>query len=330
MTFVLEIISRMKVMNNTYKLETEVAEILSEIAKQNGTISKPERGDWKTLRDNGNAGWRTWANAAPNYLDVKRKTFFAKTQDGAFIELRWYAKEGQQPSSAVVYAHGGGMVLGSLDLYDFVVAEYVSKSGVPFLAVGYRLAPESKGTRLAEDVFTGISWLIAHASELEVDFNRIAVMGDSGGGAPAAGATIMARDRHISLARQILIYPMLDDRNLTPDTFLIPFLTWTYDDNFTAWSAVLGSDIATETVSPIVAPARLRNFVDLAPAYIEVGELDIFRDEDISYAQQLSKAGIPVELHVHSGAPHGYDRIATNAKLTQRAMNDRIRIIQSI
>jgi acetyl esterase/lipase len=303
---------------------------MGEIAKQNNAPAKPAKGDWKTLRDNGNAGWRAWANAAPAYPDVNKKTFFTKTQDGDSIELRWYTKEGTQPGSAVIYVHGGGMILGSLDLYDFVISEYVSKSAVPFLAVDYRLAPESKGSMLTKDVFSGISWLVAHSSELKVDTDRIAVMGDSGGGAPAAGAAIMARDHQTSLAKQILIYPMLDDRNLTEDTALLPFLTWTYDNNFTAWSSVLDDELGSEKVSPIVAPARLKYFSGLAPAYIEVGELDIFRDEDISYAQRLLKAGVPVELHVHAGAPHGYDRIAPNAKLTQRSMNDRIRVIQSI
>jgi acetyl esterase/lipase len=155
-------------------------------------------------------------------------------------------------------------------------------------------------------------------------------MGDSGGGAPAAGATIIARERKVALAHQILIYPMLDDRNLQSDPFIKPFATWSYDNNFTGWSAVLGNELGTETVPPIAAPARLKDFAGLPSAYIETGELDIFRDEDISYAQGLLKAGVPVELHVLTGAPHGYDRIAPESKLVQRATNDRIRTIQSI
>ncbi|HXS35888.1 MAG TPA: alpha/beta hydrolase [Flavipsychrobacter sp.] len=312
----------------SFSFDPEIAMVINELAKL-GPAPVFERGDWKSVRDSGNAGWKKWADAAPDYNDVKKHTFFTKTQDGALIELRWYTKEGSKPGSAVVYAHGGGMILASLDLYDFVISEYVSKTGVPFLAVDYRLAPESKGTMLAEDVYSGICWLIACGSELEVDINRIAVMGDSGG-APTAGAAILARDRKVTIAHQLLIYPMLDDRNLQPDPFIKPFATWSYDHNYTGWNAVLGGEIGSETISPIIAPARLKDFAGLPPTYIETGELDIFRDEDIAYATGLLKAGVPVELHVHTGAPHGYDRIAPKSKLTQRAMNDRLRIIRSI
>jgi acetyl esterase/lipase len=81
-----------------------------------------------------------------------------------------------------------------------------------------------------------------------------------------------------------------------PNALLTPFATWTYDQNYTAWNAVLDGKQGSETVSPIAAPARLADFAGLAAAYIEVGNLDIFRDEDIAYAQQLARAGVPVEL----------------------------------
>ena len=199
------------------------------------------------------------------------------------------------------------------------------------MSVGYRRAPdEGTGTTLAEDVFAGLTWLLGHAGELGVDPARVAVMGDSGGGAPAAGAAILARDRGIGLARQILVYPMLDDRNQTPDPERAPHLTWTYDDNYTAWSAVLGDQLGASDVDPVAAPARLENYKGLAPAYIDVGDLDIFRDEDIAYAQNLARAGVPVELHVHPGVPHGWERFAPDAKSAQRAMADRARVVASI
>jgi acetyl esterase/lipase len=218
---------------------------------------------------------------------------------------------------------------GGLDAYDAVVAELVCGAGVPFLAVDYRLAPEARGETAAEDAYAAVTWLVAHAAELGVDPDRIAVMGDSGGGGVIAGAAILARNRSVKLSRQILIYPMLDDRNQTPDPHIAPFATWTYDGNFTGWTAVLGDDLGQDHVSPIAAPARLQAFAGLPPSYIEVGELDIFRDEDVAYALALAKAGVSVELHVHPGAPHGFDRLAPSSQLARRAKQDRLRVIGS-
>jgi acetyl esterase/lipase len=169
-----------------------------------------------------------------------------------------------------------------------------------------------------------------HASELGIDPERIAIMGDSGGGGVAAGAAILARDNGTPLVKQILIYPMLDDRNIEPDHHLVPFAGWTFDNNYTGWNALLGEDLAGEKVSPVAAPARNTNFEGLAPSYIEVGELDIFRDESVEYASKLWRAGISVELHVHPGAPHGFELSTPSAQVTQRSNADRVRVLQSI
>lgn len=219
------------------------------------------------------------------------------------------------------------MILSDVNKYDSVVSAYVDGTGVPFLSVNYRLAPESHGRMLAEDTFAGLTWLLEHAKEFRVDAGRVAIMGDSAGGGIAASVAILARDRKTSLAKQILIYPMLDDRNTKSNPPLEPCLTWTHDNNFTGWSALLGKDLGAEDVTPIVAPARLKDFTALPPAYIEVGDLDIFRDEAVAYGQQLALAGVPIELHVHPGAPHGFERFAPGSKLSQRAMSDRMRTV---
>ena len=314
----------------TYKLDSEVEVALSALLAQMGTVSVPKRGDWKALRDRGNAMHASWAAAAPPYPSVETKSFFTQSIDGAKIEIRWYEKKGSKPGSAVVYAHGGGMILSDIDKYDSVVSAYVASTGVPFLSVNYRLAPESHGRMLAEDTFAGLTWLLEHAAELGVDTDRVAIMGDSAGGGIAASVAILARDRKVSLAKQILIYPMLDDRNMGPNPSVEPFLTWTYDNNFTGWSALLGEELGSENVSPVVVPARLKDFSGLAPAYIEVGELDIFRDEAVAYGQRLALANVPIELHVHSGAPHGFERFAPSSQLAMRAMDGRMRVIVSI
>ncbi len=119
--------------------------------------------------------------------------------------------------------------------------------------------------------------------------------------------TIAARDAGVPVARQILIYPMLDDRTTTPDPHLVPFMTWTHDDNYTAWQALLGQDMGGAKVSSLVVPARLDDHAGLAPAYIEVGELDIVRP----------------------GVPHGFEVIALGTELSDRAFEDRRRVITS-
>jgi acetyl esterase/lipase len=317
----------------TYELDPELAPEMAALAAL--ATEPPARGDWQAVRTACAAGLAYMEMLTPDSPAVTTTSFAAPAFDGdGEIELRWYATASAAPepgpSAAVVYAHGGGMVGGSLDLYDKVVAWYAGQAGVPFLSVGYRLAPEAtSSTSLAEDVFTALTWLSSHAADLGVDPARIAVMGDSGGGGPSAGAAILARDRNLPLARQILVYPMLDDRNTTPGAIPAEVLTWSYDNNYTGWHSLLADEIGGDTVSPIAAPARLTDFAGLAPAYIDVGDLDIFRDEDIAYAAALAKAGVPVELHVHPGAPHGFERFVPGSGVARRAMADRLRAISS-
>jgi acetyl esterase/lipase len=315
-----------------YQLDPELVPVMTTLAERAAAAPEPAppRGDWKGLRQAGEAGQAYLASLVPPFSPVRTSTHYTTAPDGTAIELRHYARPGSAPGSAVLYAHGGGMIMGSLDLYDEVIGWYVDQTGVPFVSVGYRRAPEATGTMLAEDVFAALTWLAGHAAGLGADPARIAVMGDSGGGGLAAGAAILARDRGVALAQQILVYPMLDDRNQTPDPALAPYLTWTHDDNFTAWSAVLGEDLGTPAVSPIAAPARLADHRGLAPAYLDVGDLDIFRNEDLSYGRSLALAGVPVEFHLHPGAPHGWERFAPYAGSARRALADRARVIAAL
>jgi acetyl esterase/lipase len=306
-------------------------EVAAGVAALSGSPPAPARGDWEALRRVVTDGMTDLAQieAAPRPA-VKARDFSASAPDGASLALRWYAHRDSSPGAAVLFAHGGGMIAGDLDLYDGMVSRYVDESRVPFLSVDYRLAPEATGTTPAGDGVAALAWLLQHAAELGVETSRVAVMGESAGGCVAAAAAIHARDEGIPLARQILIYPMLDDRTVHSDGRRDGLLTWDYDASFTCWTALLGSDRETPGVSPLAAPARLTDHGGLAPAYIEVGDLDIFRDEDVAYAQRLAAAGVPVELHVHPGAPHGYERFAPESALARRAMADRLRVLRSL
>ena len=315
-----------------YALDPELAPAMAALTAAAAGAPRPARGDWHAVRESASAGLAYMATLTPASSGVTTTSFSTRTFDNeGEIELRWYAKTGTASGSAVVYAHGGGMLGGSVDLYDEIVSWYVAQTGVPFLSVELRLAPEAPAsTAMAEDVFSGLMWLRDHSTYLGVDLDRIAVMGDSGGGGPTAGAAILARDRNVPIAKQILIYPMLDDRNTTPGQIPSELLTWSYDSNYTGWVTLLGEDIGSDSVSPISAPARLLDFEGLAPAYIEVGDLDIFRDECIAYAGHLATARIPVELHVHPGAPHGFERFVPDSRVAQRAMADRARAVSTI
>jgi acetyl esterase/lipase len=267
----------------------------------------------------------------PTPADVTISDFHAVAEDGAKVLLRWYVKDGAEPGPAALYLHGGGMILGSVALYDGPVARYVSSSGVAMLSVDYRLAPEHPHPTPVEDAFTGLRWLSEHATELGVDPARIAVIGDSAGAGLAAAVTLLARDRRgPAVARQILIFPMLDDRTTTPDPEIAPLATWSYEDNLTAWTALLGQQIGAADVSPYAAPARATDLTGLPATYLEVGQLDIFRDEDLAYARRLSDAGVDVEFHLHPGVPHEFDTFAWGTDVARRAVADRLRALASL
>lgn len=270
-------------------------------------------------------------HAPPMPDDVAMTDYHATAPDGAQIPLRWYAKNGSAPGSAVLYTHGGGMILGSMGLDDRPVAGYVSASGTPMLSVDYRLAPEHRYPTQVQDVYAGLRWLDEHAKELSVDRERIAVMGESAGGSLAAAVAIMARDQAgPGIARQILIYPMLDDRTTTIDAHIVRHALWKYDDNVTGWGALLGNAAGGPDVPATAAPARITDPAELPPAYIEVGQLDIFRDEDLTYALRLGRAGVEVEFHLRPGVPHMFDQLAPASDVARRAIADRVRVLASL
>jgi acetyl esterase/lipase len=313
-----------------FTLDPQIASALAASVGQVGDTAPPAVGDVATRRQNVAVLMAQINSRLVEPDDVSIHDYETTAEDGSTLLLRWYTKDGTAPGSAVLYLHGGGMIMCDVALYDIPVARYVSTTGVPFLSVEYRYAPEHPAPTPVTDSYAGLRWLAEHAVELGVDPARIAIMGDSGGGGVAASLAIYNRDHNgPQVAQQILIYPMLDDRTSKPDPELAPFLTWSYGDNVTGWGALLGDAVGGPDVTPYGAPARLSDFRSLPPAFIEVGELDIFRDESIAYAQRLLSAGVSTELHVHRGAPHGSEAVAPESDVAQRIMADRHRTLQA-
>jgi acetyl esterase/lipase len=315
-------------------VDAQVQAELRPLLEAVGRIESPPIGDVETRRVNGHRMFDYVATTWEPVAGVEVDTHTLTTADGATINLDWYHPTTGRQGSAVLYVHGGGMIFGLEHLgrvYDLAVRNYVAASGVPMLVVDYRIAPEHPHPTPVADCYAALRWLADNAATLGVDPTRIGVMGDSAGGGLAAGVCLLARDRggpHV--AQQLLIYPMLDDRAHTPDPQLLPFLTWTYDDNVTGWAALLGRSAGTDTVSPYAAPARAADLTGLPDTYIDVGDLDIFRDEDISYARRLSDAGVPTELHLHPGCPHAFEALARGANVSQRAIGDRLRRLRAL
>lgn len=317
----------------TFTYDPQVAEALAPLAVEVAKTTPPPVGDVTTRRAMLESFFQYGDTAQPFPDDVKLTDHELTTADGATIRLRWYARADApaEPGPAALYLHAGGMIAGNIDLFDGTAARYVAASGTPMLAVDYRLAPEHPHPTPVEDAYAALVWLHEHAAELGVDPARVAVFGDSAGGGIAAAVAITARDRGgPAIAEQILVMPMLDDRTATPDPDVAPFAIWTWDDNRTGWHALLGEAAGGPDTPAHAAPARVADPHGLPPAYIEVGQLDIFRDEALTYALRLGQAGVDVEFHLHAGVPHEFDFIAFDTDVARRAVADRVRVLTGV
>lgn len=177
----------------------------------------------------------------PKQVEITDYHFIA--EDGHKVLCRWYRKKGTPVNSpAIVYYHGGSFIASNVAMYDGCMGLYANESGIPFLAVESRRAPEYRYPTNVKDGYAGLMWLFEHAAELGVDPTRIAVMGDSSGGTMAAAIIHwnLEQDHKLSIVKQFLIYPTLDDRNTNEDMQIGPFATWTHLDNATAWECLLG------------------------------------------------------------------------------------------
>jgi acetyl esterase/lipase len=222
---------------------------------------------------------------------------------------------------ALVHIHGGGFVMGAPEMKDAENRLFASELGCAIYSVDHRLAPESPHPAPVEDIYSVFVWLHANAGQLGLDPARIGIKGESGGGGFAAAAALFARDRSgPKFAFQHLIYPMIDDRTAVRKD-LHPYVgefVWTQANNYFGWRSLLGAEPGSADVSPYAAAARA---ADLPPTYISVGGLDLFLEENLIYADRLSRAGVPVEFHLYPGAHHGFYRVS-NARVTKQAEHD--------
>ncbi|GGC14780.1 hypothetical protein GCM10011494_37010 [Novosphingobium endophyticum] len=221
---------------------------------------------------------------------------------------------------AILHAHGGGYVTGWAALKVPALQRLAKDLDCVVVSVDYRLAPETTYKGSIEDNYAGLKWMHAHARELGIDPHRIAIMGESAGGGHAALLAIAARDRgEVPVVFQALVYPMLDDRTGSSRTVPphVGQIGWTAQSNRFGWQSFLGQQPGGPNVPAAAVPARTVDLSGLPPAFIGVGSIDLFVDEDIEYARRLIDAGVATELLVVPGAFHGFDSVADSSLAIQ-------------
>ncbi|GAA3722149.1 acetyl esterase/lipase [Spinactinospora alkalitolerans] len=236
------------------------------------------------------------------------------------------------PAPGVYNIHGGGMIMGDNRTAITALLDWVEQLGVIVVSVEYRLAPEHPHPAPVEDCYAGLLWTAANAAEVGIDPQRLLIAGASAGGGLAAAVALMARDRGgPALLGQMLICPMLDDRNETPSSHELDGEgVWDRTSNLTGWGALLGEQRGGPDVSPYAAPARADDLSGLPPAFVDVGSVETFRDEDVAYATRIWQAGGSAELHVWPGGFHGFDLMLPQAALSQAAQAARVQWIRRL
>ena len=217
------------------------------------------------------------------------------------------------PTGAVLWIHGGGLLVGSPERTAPFAAELAADLGVPVFCNRYRLAPEHPYPAAIDDCFTALQWLHVQADELGIDRQRIVIGGHSAGGGLAAVLAQRAHDAELPVAQQTLVYPMLDERTGFGDQVgQRGRIGWDAASNRYGWSSYLGHQPIVAD-RPWAAARRRKDLSGLPPTWIGVGDLDLFHDEDLEYAQRLRRAGVPTELVVVPGMYHAAERDVPDA-----------------
>ncbi len=239
------------------------------------------------------------------------------------IRLRIHRSTSGPMGPAVLWFHGGGMVLGSPKQDDRMCADTAAELGITVIGASYRLAPEAPFPAAHQDAFAAWEWVQAHAVELGIDPSRVVVGGESAGGGVAAGLVQRLHDgAGVQPVAQWLFAPMLDDRTAARrELDSLDHLVWNNRANLYGWGAYLGDEPGAEEVAPYAVPARRTDLSGLPPTWLCVGDIELFHDEVVHYAARLRAADVPVELDVIPGGAHGFEAWAPTAPISLRLLD---------
>jgi len=241
---------------------------------------------------------------------------------GGNIPIRIYTPNGRGPFPLLVYFHGGGWVVGSIETVDASCRSLTNLANCITVSVDYRLAPEHKFPAAPDDCYAATTWTALNAASIHGDPARMAIGGESAGANLAAAVALMAQERGApSIALQLLLYPVIDRNANLPSSRENGegyFLTTEMMGWF--WNHYLRNDADGE--NPLASPLRAKRLAGIAPAAIYTAEFDPLRDEGAEYAKKLREAGIAVEYKCQEGLIHGYMGMAKAVEPAGKALQE--------
>ena len=273
------------------------------------------------------------------FVDVRRvieeDDTIENPDGGPDIPIRIYRPAGKDaPVPALLSIHGGGFTVGGLESDRPRAADLVNLLGIVVVSVDYRLAPENPYPAALNDCYATLVWIHENATALNIDRERIGVIGSSAGGGLAAAVALKARDSNgPSLCFQFLDIPELDDRlnTVSAQTF-VDTPVWYRHNAELSWKYYLGEGLrpGSSAVPPYAAPARATDLSGLPPAYVSAMEFDPLRDEGILYALGLMQAGVKVELHMYPGTFHGSAVVVPTVISSKRFHEEMVYVLRRV
>lgn len=240
---------------------------------------------------------------------INFEQIFIERDDGSQLRLCVYSpKEKKENIPGLLWIHGGGYAIGIPEQDASFIEAFVLESGCVVVAPDYTNSTDAPYPAALNDCYDALLWLQANGEQYGMRSDQIFVGGDSAGGGLTAAITLLARDRgEVSIAFQMPLYPMLDDRMITESSKNNDAPIWNTKSNINAWKLYLGDDYGTDNVSKYASPARETDYSDLPPTLTYVGTIEPFTDETVEYVENLRAAGVAVKFKMFDGCFHGFD-----------------------
>ena len=245
----------------------------------------------------------------------------ARNQNVGGAKVRIYEPE-NPGTGALIWIHGGGLILGKPEQDDLMVSELARDLKVRVFALGYRVAPKHPYPTPLNDCIAGYEWVLENAASFGIDTSNIVLAGASAGGCLATSLALTLRDSGRLPKATALLYPMLDDRTAAKTELDGSSLIWTNKSNRWAWTQYLGYEAGSKEPVKYSVPGRSEYLTGLSPTWIGVGDIDLFYAEDVVFANRLLLAGVETQLKIFKGYPHAAETMVPNAEISKQFKAD--------